>query len=91
MRGGQENRPLVPKYLNRGVLMKNNRLLIAFACVLVIGLVLIVFIWSVVPRQYVTTDLADYGNYVGNYDNQSVQKFITSFFPKEIQENFFMY
>ena len=69
--------------------MKNNGLLIAFACALVIGLVLIVFIWSVVPRQYVTTDLADYGNYVGNYDNQSVQKFITSFFPKEIQENFF--
>lgn len=68
--------------------MKSKALIIVLFSVLVVCLGLIALIWSVAPRQYVTTDLADYGNYIGNYDNQSVQKFITSFFPKEIQKKF---
>lgn len=40
------------------------------------------------PRLYSTTDLNDYGKYVGNYDNKSVKEFVTSFFPEEIEDDF---
>ncbi len=40
------------------------------------------------PRQYVTTDLKDYGKYVGNYDNDFANEFIPSFFPLKIEDNF---
>lgn len=40
------------------------------------------------PRQYVTTDLEDYGNYVGNYDNDFAETFTASFFPEKIEDNF---
>lgn len=40
------------------------------------------------PARYTTTDLNDYGKYEGNYDNKSVKKFVTSFFPEEIDEDF---
>lgn len=46
------------------------------------------FINSVIPRQYITTDISDYGNYVGNYDNKSVQEFVNSFFPEKLEDNF---
>lgn len=37
---------------------------------------------------YETYDIADYGNITGNYDNESPQKFIESFFPETIDESF---
>lgn len=40
------------------------------------------------PRLYSTTDLNDYGKYVGNYNNKSVKEFVTSFFPEEIDKGF---
>ena len=40
------------------------------------------------PRQHCTTDIEDYGKYVGNYDNDSVEAFITSFFPEKIEDDF---
>ena len=43
---------------------------------------------AVFPRQYITTDINDYGKYVGNYDNDFAQEFIPSFFPKEIDDTF---
>ena len=39
-------------------------------------------------KQYITTDIADYGIYKGNYDNKSVQTFVTAFFPDEIESAF---
>lgn len=42
--------------------------------------------WSVIPRPYITTDIADYGQYTGNNDNESAQEFITSFFPEKISD-----
>ena len=39
-------------------------------------------------KQYVTNDIADYGKYTGNYDDESVQEFITAFFPNEIESTF---
>ena len=37
---------------------------------------------------YETTSIADYGDYIGNNDNRFAWKFISSFFPQEIQDNF---
>lgn len=39
-------------------------------------------------KQYITTDISDYGKYIGNYDNESVKTFINSFFPDKIEDNF---
>ena len=39
-------------------------------------------------RQYITTELSDYGKYTGNYDNEFPQEFITSFFPNTIENSF---
>ena len=40
------------------------------------------------PSQYVTTSVENYGQYIGNYDNKTVQAFITSFFPEKIEDYF---
>lgn len=45
-------------------------------------------IHSVIPRQYITTSIDDYGVYTGNYDNDFPEEFISSFFPDEIEANF---
>lgn len=50
-------------------------------------LIVLILVYSVHPRQYVTTDLNDYGYYQGNYDDEYVQTFITSFFPEKIADN----
>lgn len=39
-------------------------------------------------KQYTTTNITDYGNYIGNYDNERVEVFINSFFPKQIEDYF---
>lgn len=61
--------------------------LLVIVAVLVLGFVAVLAFWAI-PRQYVTTDIADYGTYKGNYDNKSVGEFITSFFPDEIESTF---
>ena len=35
--------------------------------------------------QYETTSIEDYGDYKGNFNNKTVKKFITLFFPQEIK------
>ena len=48
-----------------------------------------VFIYGTVAvKQYETTSIEDYGEYKGNYDNKTVNKFITSFFPEKIEPTF---
>lgn len=70
-----------------------KRALIVFLSIL--GGILLLLIIPVVilalfmhPRQYITTDIADYGQYVGNYDNETVQEFISSFFPDQLDPTF---
>lgn len=53
-----------------------------------VGLVVAVFILPFLPKQYVTTDHAKYGQYTGNYDNEFPKEFISSFFPNKL-ENYF--
>lgn len=64
-------------------------ILIIFAVLL--GLILALFamlLYLITPRQYITSDIQDYGHYIGNFDNKSVQEFISSFFPEEIESYF---
>lgn len=37
---------------------------------------------------YQTTDIKDYGNFVGTYDDENLNKYITGFFPDVIQDHF---
>ena len=56
--------------------------------VIVVGLVAFLLgtvIDGIMPKQYSTTDPALYGEYQGNYDNRSVQEFVSAFFPAEIE------
>lgn len=39
-------------------------------------------------EQYITTDVSNYGHYIGNYDNESVSDLINSFFPEKIEPFF---
>jgi len=62
------------------------RLLVIFLCLF---LCLAALVWDFVfPRQYCTSDLNDYGKYIGNYDNDSAQTLIAEFFPEKIEADF---
>ena len=67
-------------------------IMIGFAGLLHIALLILlaffILVDSVTPKQYVTNDPQDYGNYVGNHDNNSVVGFINSFFPQRIESDF---
>lgn len=60
------------------------------AVVLAVFLILMILIVSLaIPRpRYSTTDIQDYGKYIGNNDNAYAQNFITSFFPESICDYF---
>lgn len=60
--------------------------IIALCAVLVFVAIIVIALPR--PEQYVTTDTAEYGNYIGNYDNETVQSFITSFFPNTLEPIF---
>ena len=62
------------------------RLGLVLICVLLCMLLLIRD--AVYHRQFYTTNISDYGKYVGNYDNDFPEEFINSFFPEKIEENF---
>lgn len=70
--------------------MKKGKIVLICVCSILayvlVGLVVLADL--VYPKQYITTDLKDYGNYIGNRDNDFANEFITSFFPSEIQESF---
>ena len=40
------------------------------------------------PKQYATSDINNYGNYIGNGDNQFASKYISAFFPEIIESSF---
>ena len=69
--------------------------LIAGIGLLMIIAVVMLFIFVGLPlsarydgKMYVTTNIADYGNYIGNYNNDKPEKLIATFFPKRIDESF---
>lgn len=51
------------------------------------------FLWTIIgliteTEIYESSDVSDYGNYIGNYDNETPREFINSFFPEHIEEIF---
>ena len=76
-------------FLAVGIVLLVFAILIGFIFMCWIGLPLAQMTMDVhFPRLYSTTDINDYGKYVGNYDNKSVKEFVTSFFPEEIEDDF---
>ena len=58
------------------------------ACATVVTAIVVVFMLSGDGDVYQTNDIADYGNIVGNYDNETPKEFIFSFFPETIESYF---
>lgn len=70
---------------------KTTKIVLAIAglCLLCFILFLVVTMFCLGhTKQYVTNNVLDYGKYIGNYDNNSVQTFIDSFFPDKIEDTF---
>ena len=55
----------------------------ALIIVLIVGAILLTK-----PKQYATSDINNYGNYIGNVDNQFASKYISAFFPEIIESSF---
>ena len=86
----QRKKTSVSKYLNRGNGIKEMiKLLVIYylagvlllSCFGVLGL-------FIEPKQYATSDLNDYGHYIGNGDNQFASEYINAFFPEKIESSF---
>ena len=56
--------------------------------VLSIAILIGAFLMSVIPKQYATSDISDYGYYIGNKDNQFASEYIGKFFPEIIEDSF---
>lgn len=61
---------------------------IAFLLVLVLALSSCLYWLNRPAPVYETNDIADYGIIKGNYDNDSPKKFVSSFFPENIEAYF---
>lgn len=55
---------------------------------LILGVIVVHELSSMGWEQYITTDVADYGEYIGNIDNKRAENFITAFFPEQIEDYF---
>lgn len=55
----------------------------ALIIVLIVGALLLTK-----PKQYATSDINNYGHYIGNGDNQFASKYISAFFPEAIESSF---
>lgn len=69
-----------------------SSIIASFVAYRVIGYILLVTgilsYGTIFVKHYETANIEDYGQYIGNYDNQSVETFINSFFPEEIDPAF---
>ena len=59
-----------------------------YVAISILAISALIIYGTVAVKHYETTSIEDYGEYKGNYDNKTVTKFITSFFPKEIEPTF---
>lgn len=64
-------------------------ILASYVVVVLVLFALLIFAWVTEETEiYTTTNIADYGKIVGNYDNVTAAKFIKSFFPPSIDDCF---
>ena len=69
----------------KSISQKNTRMLVLVLCCCWI----VVFATACqVGQIYETTDIKDYGNFIGTYDDKDLKKYIFAYFPDEIQDNF---
>lgn len=61
---------------------------VSLVSILAMAILLIIVNLLIYPFQYVTTDINDYGKYIGNSYNKTPRKVITSFFPEKIEPYF---
>lgn len=57
---------------------------VVILCFLLLCSILLWICLSLYPFQYETTDLANYGSYIGNVNNKTPDELISSFFPEEV-------
>lgn len=70
------------------VKQKIGCLIIVVLAVVLLATACFYFLCNPVTVVYETNDIADYGVIEGNYDNERPKKFVSSFFPKIIEESF---
>jgi len=64
---------------------------IAISVVVMLALFIIGLIIVNEPHEYYeTTDAANYGSYIGNYDNETPSEYIKSFFQKRLMIHLLM-
>ena len=63
----------------------NRRLFLFLLLSLILSFILLL---SFSNREYTTSDIADYGVFKGNYDNETPAEFVLSFFPPVIEDYF---
>lgn len=56
--------------------------------ILLIACFALLLLFAMMPDVYETNNLADYGKYTGNYDNEAPREFINSFFPETLSDSF---
>ncbi len=61
---------------------------VAFFAVLLLACGYLVYTFTRPAEVYETNSIADYGNIVGNYDNETPKEYIFSFFPETISDSF---
>jgi len=68
-------------------LWKSLLSLLLIVCIIICGILITLF-FSGYGSVFETNDVADYGTYVGNFDNETPAEFISSFFPESIESSF---
>lgn len=65
-----------------------KRLIICFLIIVLMGAIVVCLHLLTKPEQYATSDINNYGHYVGNADNQFASEYISAFFPEIIESSF---
>ena len=70
--------------------MTKKRIIILSIILIIVGFFVFVLLFggAELGKTYITTDIENYGEYIGNYDNKTVAKQINSFFPESIEDSF---
>lgn len=63
-------------------------LIVCFSVIMLMGTLVVGLQLFTKPEQYATSDINNYGHYIGNADNQFASKYISAFFPENIESSF---
>lgn len=63
-------------------------LIVCFSVIVLMGTLVVSLQLLTKPEQYATSDIKNYGHYIGNADNQFASEYISAFFPENIESSF---